>query len=255
MPTTAPTTPPEVWCIADAAWMAEELGARHYWCVDLPAVVPPGVAVWVPGKVAAVWQAQGNAPAFRSWGAAWPHHIPPDLLGNHRAVYHTLPPPYLGRMFTKLADAKDTRFPAQLRTYTELVGALGLVGDTAVIVAPPRVYATEVRVFYSTTGTTWCTYQHAGHYYDGEVPLPEPAGFCPPPMPPGIVVDYGRPVGTGVWEVVEYNAAWSSAWYGCDVRVVRQAVADSYAAPHLPLWVPDALYRRYAATAARRYTR
>ena len=239
----------ELWCADWTTWRAEELGARHFWPIDLPREVPSEVAVWVPGQTAAQWrhEAGDGAPVLRSLGRDWPAHVPGGLDVTPRKVLTwsgALRGLWTEPMFVKLADAKDERFPAKVRTRGETVRDLREAGGfTELIVAPVREYVREVRVFYSTRGASASVYREVSggreRFYDGGEVL-SPGDFAVPEgFAPGTVWDFGQSP-QGRWEVIEYNAAWSSAWYGCDLGVVRQALRDARDSD-MPLWSPDAI--------------
>lgn len=248
-------TPPQphrrLWCVSDTRWRAEDLDADHVWSFDCPAEVPHDQPVWVPGQTAARWLAAASQPpVLRSLGRHWPRHVPAGLPCPTRELIDTEDqwsayPPWPGTRFVKLADAKIDWFPAAERTHRQTVLDLAAIGGfTQLLIAPVRDYAAEVRVFVSAAGTSASLYRDGEVFFDSGDLDPHDHTFTPPSnLPPGTVWDFGLPGGGGPWEVIEYNAPWSSTWYGCDLHIVRAAITDALAST-MPLWQPDDIYLR-----------
>lgn len=251
MPAPSANNHPTPWCVAQSRWLAEDLGARHLWPFDLPHDVPPDQAVWVPGLTAARWLAAARRPpVLRSPGRRWPDFVPAGVPTVDRTLIASADqwsrtPRWPGTLFVKLADAKDERFPAAERTHSQTVADLsGIGGFSQLLLSPVRAYSTEVRVFVSTAGISTSMYRDGPVFFDsGDLAAQAHTLVVPAGLAPGTVWDFGLPADGGPWEVVEFNAPWSSAWYGCDTQIVRQALIDAVGSD-LPRWDPDAVYRR-----------
>lgn len=245
----------EMLVVATDSWRADALGGRRVFPFDLPRRVDPATDIWCPGEVAARWLLEADAPpVLRSMGRDWPAAIPPhvDPGPDRRVLSAGERIDFPGTRFVKLADAKDDRFPAAPRTAAQAREELSALGwRTEIIVAGLREFDAEVRVFVAADAIGASTYRIGDDYYDSGLIEPAlPSDFRVPDGLPVGVWDFGRRTHDGGWEVIEYNAPWSSAWYGVDPAVVRAAIRDTRL--YLPAWRPDAVTLHLAARRARR---
>jgi len=261
--------------VSHQSWQRDELAKADGWQVDLsygldvPAYAP-GDAWWLPQAQAvqllrAIDHYQLPEVVFIAPTPDLLDQLPESLTGRHvetmtvNDALSTLfgwPP-----LWWKLATAKHDGFVAQLRTHDELVAAieeLALPGEAWLQNSTPLPeIISEYRFFVSKqrsqlkiqTGSGYL--RHGVTVYDGaefpedEYELAEEKVLelldTDMTLPPAFVVDVAVTV-DGVF-ILEFNPAWCSGWYDCEVEkflpVILKSVTPSSRDKKLWAYKPD----------------
>lgn len=252
-------------------WMKDEFSVNTLFDVvgSYGLDVPPvgvGDGLWVPQETAALFKYSGLNMFLQSAQPYWLSTLPFDVV---RRKIFTAPVEVMldrvvlgnvfdgfdveGEYFWKMAEAKNDSFPAELRTVRKFVDDCVVQGfpDGSVLQVSERIRVDREFRVYVIDGVprAACMYLQDGvTYYDGLVSDVEDERnvllwlgevLVDVPQPDSFVVDVGE--NEDGFFVLESNPAWCSAWYGCDIDVVAEAVYRSSSGGSYSqwVWVPD----------------
>lgn len=258
--------------VSQRNWMAEELRAGldpDKWEVrqhtGLSAVPPevgfdPDHVLWAPGAYAARLMLERPDLRLAAPGPEWLPILSlarPNLTGREVYLFSARESATWGdEGFWKLAETKRDIFPSKWRTADQVhFDASSLPADSMLQYSPTRLtLSAEYRVVRNRNGYhAWSPYldQHGVSRDDPAFMDPDARLTClkvlgfaasvawPAYFP--FALDVGFNVETEKWIVVEANPVWSSAWYGMDLGIFAQVVAEAQG-PDVPdeyLWRPD----------------